>query len=125
MRVRILFGEMPRMMCDIFSGAIESQADMAIVGQCANRELDVAIRQHDANVVILGRGDASSDDVGRQLLLMHPHLKAIVIKDEGRGASLFEFRHLELIEPSPAALLDAIRAAVYDEWGRLLPPPPE
>jgi hypothetical protein len=100
------------MMHDIVNGAIESQADMEIVGQCANRQLEVAIRRRRANVVILKEEEASAREIRNWLLLTYPDLKVVVMRDDGRGASLFEFRHVDLVEPSPVALVDAIRAAV-------------
>lgn len=103
------------MMRDIVDGAIESQVGMAIVGQCGNQQISGAIRQHNANVVILSRDEASSDDLYKQLLVTYPQLKVVVMTDDGRGASLFEFRQLDLVEPSPVALIDAIRAAVHHD----------
>lgn len=111
MRMRILIGEMPRMMCDILDGAIAADAEIALVGHCANRELALAVRDHGAHAVILSKAEAS-DDLREQLLRTYPQLKVVVMNGDGRGASLFECRHLDLVEPSPAAVLDAIRAAV-------------
>jgi DNA-binding NarL/FixJ family response regulator len=115
MRARILIGEMPRMMHDIVGGAVESQADMEIVGHCANRELKAAIRRYGANVIVLEEDTASAHDLHKQCLLTYPDLKVIVMTGDGRRATLFELRHLDLIEPSPVVLIDAIRAAVHHD----------
>jgi hypothetical protein len=111
MQVRILIGDMPRMMCEILDSAIAAYAEMVLVGHCANRGLALAIRDHGAHAVILNKAEAS-DELRTQLLRTYPDLKVVVMTGDGRGASLFECRHLNLVEPSPVAVLDAINAAV-------------
>jgi hypothetical protein len=99
------------MMRDIVDGAVESQPDMRLVGHCDDAQLDAAIREHDANVVIVG--DGSADPRRHEgLLLAHPHLKLVILAGAGRSASLVELRRVQLAEPSPGTLIDAIRAAL-------------
>src|SRR5215207_6707072 len=104
MRVRILIGEMPRMMCEILDGAIASDGDMVLVGHCANRELAEAVRDRDAHAAILSKAEGF-DELREQLLRTYPQLKVVVVIGDGRGATLFECRHLDLVEPSPVGLL--------------------
>lgn len=104
---------MPRMMEDIIEGAIESQADMQIVGRSTDAELEGAILKYDADVVILS--ESGDKDVHKQLLLARPQLKVVVMTRDGRSASLFELRRLYFTEPSAPALIGAIRAVLQRE----------
>jgi hypothetical protein len=100
------------MMRDIFDGAVESQADMRLVGHCDDEQLEAAIREHDANVVIVGEGSPAARCRNEGLLLAHPHLKLVILAGAGRSASLVELRRVQLAEPSPRTLIDAIREAL-------------
>jgi DNA-binding NarL/FixJ family response regulator len=124
MQVRILIGDMPRMMCEILDAAIASHDEMVLVGHVANRGLALAIRDHGAHAVILNKAEAS-DEFRGQLLRTYPELKVVVMTGDGRGASLFECRHIELVEPSPGAVLDAISAAVRNDRDAIRGAPPE
>jgi DNA-binding NarL/FixJ family response regulator len=101
------------MMRDIIEGAIESQADMQLVGRCTDSELESAVRRYEADVVILK--ESADKEVHRQLLVARPQLKVVVMTSDGRSASLFEFRRLHLAEPSAPALIGAIRALLQRE----------
>jgi len=113
MRARILIGEMPRMMHDIVDDAVEAQADMEIVGHCVNSELDAAIPRYGANVIIVAEDATAIHDMPSHLLMKYPDVRLVIVTGDGRRASLFELRHLELDEPSPVTLIDAIRTAMH------------
>jgi len=115
MQARILVGEMPRLMRDIVDGAVESQRDMQLVGHCADAELADAVERHEANVVIMRESATLAGDLHTRLLCTHPGLKVVVMTGDGRDATLFEMRHIYLAEPSPTALLSAIRIALQRE----------
>jgi len=112
-QARILFGELPRLTRDIVEGAIESQRDMRVVGHSGNASLDPAIRRLAANIVIVHDG-VVADDLPLQLVCRHPHVKVVAITDEGDAANVYEFRAVHLADPSPAALIDAIRAVLEE-----------
>ena len=101
------------MMRDIIEGAVEPQADMQLVGHYTDAELESAVRKHEADVVILNEG--ADKDVYKQLLMARPQLKVVVMTSNGRSANLFEFRRLYLSEPSPLALIGAVRALLQRE----------
>lgn len=106
---------MPGMMRDIVDGAVESQHDMQLVGHFADAELEAAVRQHEANVVILNENATRAGNLHTRLLCAHPRLKVVVMTGDGGGATLFELRHLYLADPSPVALIGAIRTALERE----------
>ena len=114
-QARILVGDMPRMMRDIVDGAVESQQDMELVGHCADTELEVAVQRYEANVVILNESATRAGDLHARLLCAHPRLKVVVMTGDGGAATLFELRHFYLADPSPVALIGAIRTALTRE----------
>jgi DNA-binding NarL/FixJ family response regulator len=103
------------MMRDIVDDAVEAQPDMQLVGHYADAELDVAVERHEANVVILNEATTLGLDLHTRLLCAHPGLKVVVMTGDGVAANLFEIRHLYLADPSPIALIGAIRSALERE----------
>ena len=103
---------MPRMMRAIVDDAVDSQPDMHLLGHYADADLDVAIRRHEANVVILSEHTTAVGHFPTRLVCAHPELKVVVITGDGGGANLIELRHLYLADPSPIAVIGAIRAAL-------------
>ncbi len=105
---RILFGELPRMMRELLSAEMASQADMQVVGECANAELVVEIERVMANVVILRQHAGADDGLYLRLLGAYRDLKVVVVMDESRGATV----HHLLNDPSPVTLVHAVRRAL-------------
>jgi hypothetical protein len=110
-RVRILVGDMPRMLREIVEDAVGLQADMELVDQIDGDDLSTAIRVRQAAVAIVA--EAVADGPGHeQLLVDNPQLKLFVLTGDGMEAHLLEFRHIPVSEVSPQGLVNAIRAAV-------------
>ena len=107
-RARVLFGELPQMMREMLGAEMVSQADMQVVGQCANADLVAEIRRVTANVVVLRRYPGTDDGLHLRWLATHQDLKVVVVMDESRGASV----HHLLEDPSPVTLVHAVRRAL-------------
>jgi DNA-binding NarL/FixJ family response regulator len=116
--IRILLGEMPRMMREIVEPAVATQADMQVVGAVSAREtLASEVGRTRAEVVIVGLDSAPQVPSYEAVLYAHPHLKMLAVVDSGREALLYELRPhtVPLGQVSVAGLLDAIRAAHHHE----------
>lgn len=98
----------------IVEGAVASQEDMQVVGRSANASLGLAVRQHNANVVIVNER-AISDDLHVRIVGTNPKVKVVGITDEGGNASLYEFRTVRLADPSPTSLVALIRDALRED----------
>jgi hypothetical protein len=95
-RLRILVGNMPRLLRDIVEEIVRSQPDMEITGQ--HEEGELIVESHQADVVILGEhADA--------------RLKIATVANNERGANLVESLRLSTNELSPHILVEAIRDA--------------
>jgi hypothetical protein len=111
-QIRILCGEMPRMLRQIVEDAVMSQSDMKLVDSGEGHDFAMAIKREHADVVIVSKRAVDDPMSYLQFLLENPGLKVLVIKREGREAQLLEFRQIPVAEVSPQGLVDAIRAAV-------------
>src|SRR4051794_31647586 len=106
---------MPRMLRDILSDAITTQADLAIVDPSEGSEaLLAAIERSDPDVVVLGVGGNESTGEVTELLRRHPRATVLTVSANGREARLYALRPNvdRLSDTSPQGLLDAVRAAL-------------
>jgi DNA-binding NarL/FixJ family response regulator len=111
-RIRILSGEMPRMLREIVEDAVRSQPDMELVDSSDGHDLPMAIKREHADVLIVAEHRADEPVSHEQLLLENPRLKILVVSRDGREAHLLEFWRVPVAEVSLQGLVGAIRAAV-------------
>jgi chemotaxis response regulator CheB len=111
-RVRILVAEVPRLLRDIIEDSIQSQPDMEIVPRDDMSDLEITVKQCQADVVIIGDPPVAWGARPGPLLLANPDLKVVVITEDGRRAQLLELRRRAIVEMSPRGLVEAIRAAM-------------
>src|SRR5262249_1710782 len=102
--IRIVLGDLPRLLRDIIAEAVRREADMMLV-------------EADADVVIVADDPPDCGARHRQALVEHPELKILVVSDDGRTAQLLEFRRRLMSDVSPRALVDAIRDAAGGSRG--------
>ena len=118
-RIRVLLGDMPRLLRELIDGAIAATADIAVVGTvvgavAAHEQVASSLERTRADVLIIGMpDDADSEQIAR-LLYAQPRLRLVTIGDAGRSTALHELRpiRIPLGDVAPEALLDAIRASV-------------
>ena len=110
--IRILSGEMPRMLREILEDAVRSQPDMELIDSGDGHDLPMAIKREHADVVIVAERGADDPVSHEQLLLENPRLKVLVVSRDGREAHLLEFWRVPVAEVSLQGLVCAIRAAV-------------
>lgn len=121
-QIRVLLGEMPRMMRDVFTQVISEQADMQVVGELANGVgLLLAAGQTKADVVIMSLQDSEMPGIASHLLNEYPSLKVLGVATNGRKAFLYHLRpeKVPVGEVSPEGLLTVIRSAVHAHGGLL------
>ena len=113
--IRILLWGMPTILLNIITDTIAPHADLDIVGaQGQSAGLRAMAEKTHADVIIVAREGAASDDDYDEILHRHSHLKVIEIFDDGRHALLHELRRhrIPLGEMSPPRLVDVIRNSV-------------
>jgi DNA-binding NarL/FixJ family response regulator len=113
-RIRVLLGDMPRLLRELIDGAIGATSDIAVVGTVDAREqMASSLERTKADVLIIrGRGEADSEEI-EALLYAQPRLRLVTIGDAGRSSALHALRPItiSLGDVAPEALLDAIRAS--------------
>ena len=106
MPIRILLADMSEMLRDIVARILKREPGFEVY----TAELDVthALEETEADVVI-----TATRDEGAQLdiLWLHPRLRVLVLRDDGREASLYRLQPQErfLGKVSPESLVEAIR----------------
>jgi hypothetical protein len=110
--IRVAVSAMPRLLRDLIEGAISLEPDLRLLATGDDPDLSASIRRGAVDVVVLGEQPASTAASHQQLLVDHPHLKIVVVTDDGRTASLVELRRVPVTVLSPRGLVDAILAAM-------------
>jgi DNA-binding NarL/FixJ family response regulator len=119
-QIRVLIGDMPRMMRELVGAAVSGAPDITLVGSAHGGEpLAASLDRTTADVLIVGvphNGISSTID---SLLYDHPRLTLLTIGEHGRSTELHELRphSIALGEVSPTELVDAIRASARAKAG--------
>jgi len=114
-RIRILFVEIPQLLCDVLTGVLQQERDMELVQVLQEHTgLVAAVDSTAADVVILGVSDTDVAQVCGEVVAARPHTKVFAVVGGGRRVFLHEMRPrtVPLGEVSPQDLIHAIRAAV-------------
>jgi DNA-binding NarL/FixJ family response regulator len=111
-QAKILLGALPRMLRSIVGGAVASQPDMRLAENGANANLEEAVARSEADVLIVNEQPDRTEASFRPLLLAHPSLKVFVLTQDGRNATVLEFRRARLADASPTTLIEAIRTVL-------------
>lgn len=117
-RIRVLLGDMPRILRELIDGAIAETADMTVVGAVDSRErVASSLERTMADVLIIGAPDDAASVQLQSLLYMRPRLRLVTIGHDGRSTALHQLRPftVSLGDVSPDVLLDAIRASARGE----------
>jgi DNA-binding NarL/FixJ family response regulator len=109
--IRIVVGQVPRLLRDIIADAVAHEADMMLV-EVGGVDLATLVKKSGADVAILADGLPDRGARHRQVLVEHPNVKIFVVADNGRDAQLLEFQQRLMPDVSPEALVRAIREAV-------------
>lgn len=110
--VRIVLGEMPRLMVDIVRAAVSRRSDQFQIVAVETKAAEVlsAARRHDAHAVILGTAQSATDGTYEPLLWERPGLRLLALREDGRASELFWVgtHRRDLGAPSADELLDAL-----------------
>ncbi len=101
-KIRIILANRPQIMRELVGGMIKRQDAMEIVGEVLNPvDLLVAVRETQADAVILAPNDARDVDLGSKLLIKYPNL--IIVGLASRGENAF----VEQLCPCRIEIVDA------------------
>ena len=109
--IRVVLGDVPRLLYDILQGTLGSHSDMELF-QSADVDLSNAVARCGAEVVIVASPTGGATPLQRLVLVDHPDLTMFVVTDDARAAHQLEWRQTPVVEVSPTGLVEAIRAAV-------------
>lgn len=106
----ILLGPLPRMLRSIVEGAVAGQPDLQLADDSGSVTLEDAVTRTNADVLIAA--DDRSETRFRLLLVARPSLKVFVLTQDGRNATVLEFKRARLADMSPTTLIEAIRTVL-------------
>ncbi len=111
-KIRVLLANRPRMMREVVKELIERQEDMEVVGEVLDPlGLLVAVRETEADAVILGVMDSEEPGLCSHLLAEYPNLTILGLASDGKTAFIRP-RRQEIDDPSEESILGALRHAI-------------
>lgn len=111
-KIRILLANRPRMTRELLKEIMESQPDMEMVGEVLNPvDLLVAVRETEADAVILALQDSEEPGLTSHLLAEYPDLTIVGLASNGNTAFVRPGRR-EIADPTGADILTALRHAI-------------
>lgn len=114
-KIRLLLGNRPRLMREIIRGMIDRQEDMEVVGEILDPvDLLVAVRETEADAVILALRGSEEPGLCSHLLAEYPNLTIIGLSSEGKSAFVEQLcpRRQDIVDASEAKILSALRQAI-------------
>jgi DNA-binding NarL/FixJ family response regulator len=109
----VVTAELSGLLYDIVGAALESAADIRLIGHAANHgELLELAQKLSPDVVITRLDESGPPDCGWDLYISNPRLRILGVVGEGRQAFVYELRPYQtpLGELSPDALVAAVRS---------------
>jgi DNA-binding NarL/FixJ family response regulator len=103
---------MPRLLRSILARTVAAQTDMEVMEFLSEADLDAAVAEKRADVLIVEDRNGRSEARYRPLLLACPSLKVFLLTEDGRNATLLEFTRARIVDASPAAIVEAIRTVL-------------
>jgi DNA-binding NarL/FixJ family response regulator len=117
--IRILLLEMPRVQTELLRSMLGRHTDVETHELSEYRDLDHALRESRAEVVIRDRGRSEPPRACLAFLEEHPSLKIVSVGDEGRRGFVCELvpRETDLGELRPETLIEAVRRVARGTTG--------
>lgn len=115
--IKVLLANRPRMMREVVKEIIEQQSDMEVVGEVLDPlDILVAVRGTEADAVILGLRGSEEPGLCSHLIAEYPNLTILGLASEGKSAFVEQLcpRRQQIIDPSEANILSALRQAVKE-----------
>lgn len=111
-KIRILLANRPPVILEVMRGMVQRQEDMEVVGVIQDPiGLLVAVREMEADAVILMLEDNEEPGLCSHLLAEYPNLTILGLAADGKTAFLrLPRRKINL--PSEASIVDALRDAI-------------
>jgi DNA-binding NarL/FixJ family response regulator len=119
-RIRVLLGNMPRMLRELVGAAVTEAPDISLVGDVdAGDEIAASLDRTDADVLIVSVPDERARASFEPLLYRNPRLTLLTIGANGRSVALHELRPhtVTLGDVSPTELVAAIRESARARGG--------
>ena len=111
-KIRILLANRPPMLLEIMRVLVQRQEDMEVVGEVLDPiGLLVAVREWEANAVILTLEGYEEPGLCSHLVTEYPNLTILALAADGKTAFLRPPRR-EIKVPSEQSIVDALRDAV-------------
>ena len=111
-KIKILLANRPRMLREVVRKMIEAQPDMEVVGEVLEPvDLHVAVRDTQADAVILDLEDSEEPGLTSHLLAAYPDLTILGLAANGKTAFVRP-RRQEILDPTGAKIVNALRHAI-------------
>ena len=106
---RVVLCGLPPLAADLVRHGFCETQDMRVVAEVGEQALEQVVREVRADCVVGAVGDGQLLSLGLHLFAEFPDLKLILLRSDGRSASVFSLQHTVLIGVAPQDLPLAIR----------------
>ncbi len=111
-KIRILLANRPPMLLEIMKALVQRQEDMEVVGEILDPiGLLVAVREREADAVILTLKDCEEPGLCSHLVAEYPNLIILSLAADGKTAFL-RLPRREIKVPSVDSIVDVLRDAI-------------
>jgi DNA-binding NarL/FixJ family response regulator len=114
-KIRVLLANRPRMVRSLVREIIQRQPDMEVVGEVLD-PLNVisAVQDTEADIVVVAINNSEAQELRRHLFAQCPNVTILALSLSGDTAFIEQLRpqRREMVDPSEATLLRALRQAV-------------
>jgi hypothetical protein len=119
-----MLGSMPAMLRGILAEVFAHQTDMLLVGPMDSPSpMSAAVTAHQPDVLVVSVDKPDWADGLVELFVENPRLHILAIGNDARAATMHELyiRRWQVADPSPTAIVDAVRQARDRDGERVTP----
>ena len=116
-KIKVLLANQPRIMREVMREVIERQPDMEVVGETLDSlGVLLAAKETEADVVVIALRDSEEPGLVSHLLAECPRVTVLVLPSQGDTAFIVQMCpwRKEIVDPSDANILSALRHAVQE-----------
>ena len=119
-RVRVLLVDLPHLVSDVITQLLAGEERVEVVASLRSPDLESAVRQHSADVIVLPADHSDLPSAGRRFLEDRGNVRVVGLVDNARSGFVgrLAVEMVRIDEVSRATLVEAITSGMQPAWHR-------